>query len=156
MTKKEYLDAVEPVISVCPPVSDEALKAHYDQFKDIKPETFGKAVKEVLRTHEGGWFPLPAVFDRAIEEIGRNREESYSDEEYRSREWCPMCNNVGVTLADKEGYTVATPCACFEGMIWRRAWENLRDQDRQRRERYKERRPEIKDKRVEGLVKGFS
>lgn len=125
----EFGQAMEKVERHFGSIEDEQKRQDYfDFFRHLSVNFFKKIVDEVIKKHKGKWFPVPAEFEEAQEELEKYR--SYADAEDLQRQEkfvCPKCQNDGRYIEERLYLGVIGPvavfCNCERGERMRRGYE---------------------------------
>lgn len=123
---EEFQLCMSDLAEVFSPISERQLEIYYSSLKGESLIELRRAVTYLLETFTYKRFPLLAEIREAITEV-QNRSAAYekmlNDQEERdvSHDFpppvCNLCSNdpPGFLLVQREGYPVASYCACEKG-----------------------------------------
>lgn len=95
-----------------------ANEIYWEALRGTSAATFEKACDVILNTYDKKEFPILPVFHSAIEQANRERSSSIPFPD------CRFCRSVGLLLTeDHKGRTVAHPCTCSKGKIYRKSFD---------------------------------
>jgi len=96
----------------------KANEIYWEALRETSAEIFEKACDVILNTYDKKEFPMLPIFRSAIEQANREKSSSIPFPD------CRFCRSVGVIITnDHEGRTVAHPCTCSKGQIYRKSFD---------------------------------
>ncbi len=124
MTHTEFKDQMNKLLIFYRDPPKGAEEHYWRVLQNTSAATFEKACDIILNTHKLLTFPLIPIFHDCISQA--SKESGPSDQILLSLN-CPYCRGIGLILEDdKNSRSVAQPCSCSRGLVYKNSFERVR------------------------------